>query len=61
MMGSTEPRVVEQDFIYGDNDIISAKALRYRIVFEKQLISEGFNNDWILDFLIFIFDKVADF
>ena len=35
-MGSTTPRKVEQDYIYGDNDITAAKAVRYRTSTENQ-------------------------
>ena len=31
MFGSTQPKVLQQDYISGDNDIVSAKALRYRM------------------------------
>ena len=31
MFGSTQPSVVQQDYFFGDNDITSARALRYRI------------------------------
>ena len=35
MFGSTQPIILEQDFIYGDNDIVSAKAIRYRYQMEE--------------------------
>ena len=60
MFGSTQPKVLQQDYIFGDNDIVSAKALRYRMRLEKQ-DREVFTEDWIVDYMNWIFAQVADF
>ena len=48
MFGSTQPIILEQDFIYGDNDIVSAKAIRYRLEMEEQYVDTGFSTEWAL-------------
>ena len=48
MFGSTQPIILEQDFIYGDNDILSAKAMRYRMQTEEQYVDTGFTKEWTL-------------
>ena len=36
MFGGTTPKVVEQDYIYGDNDLTSATAVRFSLRYDEQ-------------------------
>lgn len=44
--GGTTPRLVKQDYIFGTNDIVSAKAYRYIMKIDKLRVDWGFSDSW---------------
>ena len=46
------PRVPEQDYHTGVNDLYAAKVAKYKYKISNLLISEGFDNDWMYEFQV---------
>ena len=57
-LGGTTPSIPEQDYIYGDNDLTSAKACRFQLRIAAQPTSNGYTERWIRDYLQWIMYQV---
>lgn len=60
IFGGTIPKKPEQDYIQGTNDLYSAAAARFAYEFEKQKRSEGFTNDWMNRYMMYVADAVYE-
>lgn len=61
MFGSTQPTIVQQDLFFGDNDIVSAKAIRYRMVIEGQYKDIGYTDEWGIEYMNWLFNQISEF
>ena len=53
-LAGTTPKYVEMDFVYGDNDIVAAKACRYRMKTKPRNIKDGFTDEWMNNYELFL-------
>ena len=50
IFGGTTPRKPKQDYIFGDNDLVSAKAFRYETRIKKLRYRDGYTDDWRFEY-----------
>ena len=50
----TVPRTPKQDYVYGRNDLTSAKALRYRLDQNITAKSDGYSDQWVKEYAVFL-------
>ena len=58
--GGTTPRLVKQDYIFGSNDLISAKAYRYIMRIDNLRIDEGFTDKWKNEYELWLYNQILD-
>ena len=59
IFGGTTPRRVEQDFIFGPNDLTAARACRFVMEMNGQAKAQGYTRMWIeRDFMIWLTNEV---
>ena len=59
MFGSTTPKQLKQDYIFGDNDIISSEAFRYSTSIRSLPYSEGFSDDWRFEYELWLYNQIV--
>ena len=45
--------------MYGGNDLTSAKALRYRLEQNVTLKSDGYTDEWVKDYAVFLQSSIV--
>ena len=55
MFGGVTPKTVQQDYIYGDNDLTAAQAVRYEVRYEGQYEAQGYTDQFVIDYMTWIF------
>ena len=54
IFSGTTPKHPNQDYITGRNDLVAAKAARYGFALDHQQLSEGYTNEWVVSFELYI-------
>ena len=54
--GGTTPRLVKQDYIFGGNDLVSAKAYRYLMRIDNLRKDEGFTDTWKNEYELWLYN-----
>ena len=49
----TQPATPTQDYIYGNNNLVGAKALRYQINFNRALKADGYTDAYVKSMSLF--------
>ena len=60
MFGGTTPRIPQQDYIYGDNDLTAAKAYRYKMRIERLTINYGYTENWKFDYEYWLYEQIVE-
>ena len=58
-MGGTTPNKLSQNYIFGDNDVLQAKAVRFRAETLKLYKAQGFTDEWLIEYLTWLFDEIV--
>ena len=59
LFGGTSPKIPKQDYVYGDNDLKSAKAYRYKVVLAPMALSDGYTEEWRTEYEAWLYTQIV--
>ena len=58
VFGGTTPKMVKQDYFFGDNDLVSSQAFRYSTIIRALPYEDGFTDDWRFEYEVWLYKQI---
>ena len=60
IFGGTVPKKPKQDYVFGDNDLVSAKAFRYETRIRRLRYKDGYTDDWRFEYQEWLMHRIIE-